>query len=177
MATSQQRSRVAVYPGTVDPITNGHVDLATRAAPLFDRLIVAIADSTSKGPSLGIAERISLARVALAGIPNIEVRGFSTLLADLVEDVGAGVILRGLRAVSDFEYEFQLASMNRHLIPNCETLFLTPAEQHSFLSSTLLREIARLGVDVSSFVHPEVAAALTARWARVTPGIVRQVTR
>ncbi|HEX5124695.1 MAG TPA: pantetheine-phosphate adenylyltransferase [Rhodanobacteraceae bacterium] len=160
MATSQQRSRVAVYPGTFDPITNGHVDLATRAAPLFDRLIVAIADSTSKGPSLGINERISLARVALAGIPNIEVRGFSTLLADLVEDVGAGVILRGLRAVSDFEYEFQLASMNRHLIPTAETLFLTPAEQYSFISSSLVREIARLGGDVSGFVHPVVQQAL-----------------
>jgi pantetheine-phosphate adenylyltransferase len=160
MATSQQRSRVAVYPGTFDPITNGHVDLATRAAPLFDRLIVAIADSTSKGPSLGIDERISLARVALAGIPNIEVRGFSTLLADLVEDVGAGVILRGLRAVSDFEYEFQLASMNRHLIPTAETLFLTPSEQYSFISSSLVREIARLGGDVSGFVHPVVQQAL-----------------
>ena len=160
MATSQQRSRVAVYPGTFDPITNGHVDLATRAAPLFDRLIVAIADSTSKGPSLGINERISLARVALAGIPNIEVRGFSTLLADLVEDVGAGVILRGLRAVSDFEYEFQLASMNRHLIPTAETLFLTPSEQYSFISSSLVREIARLGGDVSGFVHPVVQQAL-----------------
>ena len=160
MAISQQRSRVAVYPGTFDPITNGHVDLATRAAPLFDRFIVAIADSASKGPTLGLAERISLARIALAGIPNIEVRGFSTLLADLVEDVGAGVILRGLRAVSDFEYEFQLASMNRHLIPTAETLFLTPSEQYSFISSSLVREIARLGGDVSGFVHPVVQQAL-----------------
>jgi pantetheine-phosphate adenylyltransferase len=160
MATSQQRSRVAVYPGTFDPITNGHVDLATRAAPLFDRLIVAIADSATKGTSLGLPERISLARVALAGIPNVEVRGFSTLLADLVEEVGAGVILRGLRAVSDFEYEFQLASMNRHLIPTAETLFLTPSEQYSFISSSLVREIARLGGDVSGFVHPVVQQAL-----------------
>ena len=160
MATSQQRFRVAVYPGTFDPITNGHVDLATRAATLFDRLIVAIADSGSKGTSLGLSERISLARVALAGIPNIEVRGFSTLLADLVEEIGAGVILRGLRAVSDFEYEFQLASMNRHLIPSAETLFLTPAEQYSFISSSLVREIARLGGDVSGFVHPVVQQAL-----------------
>lgn len=166
MATSQQRSRVAVYPGTFDPITNGHVDLATRAAPLFDRLIVAIADSASKGPSLALAERISLARVALAGIPNIEVRGFSTLLADLVEEVGAGVILRGLRAVSDFEYEFQLASMNRHLIPEVETLFLTPAEEYGFISSSLVREISRLGGDVSAFVPPAVAQALQAEWQR-----------
>jgi pantetheine-phosphate adenylyltransferase len=168
MATSQQRSRVAVYPGTFDPITNGHVDLATRAAPLFDRLIVAIADSTSKGPSLGINERISLARVALAGIPNIEVRGFSTLLADLVEELGAGVILRGLRAVSDFEYEFQLASMNRHLIPTAETLFLTPSEQYSFISSSLVREIARLGGDVSGFVHPVVQQALRNTYRKPT---------
>jgi pantetheine-phosphate adenylyltransferase len=160
MATSQQRARVAVYPGTFDPITNGHVDLATRAAPLFDRLIVAIAESPTKGTSFGLAERISLARVALAGIANIEVRGFATLLADLVEEIGAGVILRGLRAVSDFEYEFQLASMNRHLIPTAETLFLTPAEQYSFISSSLVREIARLGGDVSGFVHPVVQQAL-----------------
>ena len=160
MATSRQRSRVAVYPGTFDPITNGHVDLAIRAAPLFDRLIVAIADSSSKSPALGLAERISLARGALAAIPNIEVRGFSTLLADLVEEIGAGVILRGLRAVSDFEYEFQLASMNRHLIPSAETLFLTPSEQYSFISSSLVREIARLGGDVSGFVHPVVQQAL-----------------
>ena len=168
MATSQQRSRVAVYPGTFDPITNGHVDLATRAAPLFDRLIVAIAESPTKGTNFGLTERISLARVALAGIPNIEVRGFSTLLADLVEELGAGVILRGLRAVSDFEYEFQLASMNRHLIPTAETLFLTPAEQYSFISSSLVREIARLGGDVSGFVHPVVQQALRRRWRNET---------
>jgi pantetheine-phosphate adenylyltransferase len=168
MATSQQRSRVAVYPGTFDPITNGHADLVTRAAPLFDRLIVAIADNTSKGPAFGLAERISLARVALAGVPNIEVRGFATLLADLVEEIGAGVILRGLRAVSDFEYEFQLASMNRHLIPTAETLFLTPAEQYSFISSSLVREIARLGGDVSGFVHPVVQQAFRNMYQRST---------
>jgi pantetheine-phosphate adenylyltransferase len=168
MAISQQRSRVAVYPGTFDPITNGHIDLVTRAAPLFDRLIVAIADSTTKGPSFDLDERISLAQVALAGIRNIEVRGFATLLADLVEDVGAGVILRGLRAVSDFEYEFQLASMNRHLIPSAETLFLTPAEQYSFISSSLVREIARLGGDVSGFVHPVVQQALRNHYRKPT---------
>jgi len=159
MANSE-RSRVAVYPGTFDPITNGHVDLAMRAAPLFDRLIVAIADSPTKGPSFSLNERISLARVALGGIANVEVRGFATLLAELVEEIGAGVILRGLRAVSDFEYEFQLASMNRHLIPTAETLFLTPSEQYSFISSSLVREIARLGGDVSGFVHPVVQQAL-----------------
>ena len=166
MANSQQRYRVAVYPGTFDPITNGHVDLAMRAAPLFDRLVVAIADSSSKSPSFSLSERISLARVALAGVPNIEVRGFATLLADLIEEIGAGVILRGLRAVSDFEYEFQLASMNRHLIPAAETLFLTPAEQYSFISSSLVREIARLGGDVSGFVHPAVQQALRTRYLK-----------
>ena len=160
MATTQARARIAVYPGTFDPITNGHIDLVSRASPLFDRLIVAVADSPGKGPAFGLDERVGLARTALAGIPNIEVRGFSGLLADFVEEVGAGVILRGLRAVSDFEYEFQLASMNRHLIPAAETLFLTPAEQYSFISSSLVREIARLGGDVSGFVHPAVLQAL-----------------
>jgi pantetheine-phosphate adenylyltransferase len=176
MAASHRRARVAVYPGTFDPITNGHIDLVNRAAPLFDRVIVAIADSSTKHPALTLAERIELAGTALGDMPNVEVRGFTTLLADFVEDVGAGVILRGLRAVSDFEYEFQLASMNRHLIPAAETLLLTPAEQYSFISSSLVREIARLGGDVSSFVHPEVAAALTARWERATP-VARQANR
>jgi pantetheine-phosphate adenylyltransferase len=165
MATTQQRARIAVYPGTFDPITNGHVDLATRASPLFDRVIVAIADSSTKGPALALDERIRLARTALAGVANVEVRGFSSLLADFVEETGAGVIVRGLRAVSDFEYEFQLASMNRHLIPAAETLFLTPAEQYSFISSSLVREIARLGGDVSGFVHPAVQQALRTRYS------------
>lgn len=160
MATTQQRARIAVYPGTFDPITNGHIDLASRASPLFDRVIVAIADSSTKEPTFTLDERIALARTALQDLPNIEVRGFSGLLADFVEETSAGVILRGLRAVSDFEYEFQLASMNRHLIPAAETLFLTPAEQYSFISSSLVREIARLGGDVSGFVHPAVQQAL-----------------
>ena len=158
------RSRIAVYPGTFDPITNGHADLVARAARLFDRIVVGIAESSGKGPALPLAERISLAREALAKIPNVEVRGFSTLLANFVRELGAGVILRGLRAVSDFEYEFQLASMNRHLIPEAETLFLTPAEQYSFISSSLVREIARLGGDVSGFVHPSVQRALRQRF-------------
>ena len=157
---SPKSARVAVYPGTFDPITNGHTDLVSRAAPLFDRVIVGIAESAGKGPSLTLDERISLARLALAGIDNVEVRGFASLLANFVQETGAGVILRGLRAVSDFEYEFQLASMNRHLIPSAETLFLTPAEQYSFISSSLVREIARLGGDVSGFVHPVVQQAL-----------------
>ena len=158
------RSRVAVYPGTFDPITNGPVDLVARAAPLFDRLIVGIAVSPGKGPALPLDERIALAKEAVASIKNVEVLGFSSLLADFVRAMGAGVILRGLRAVSDFEYEFQLASMNRHLIPEVETLFLTPAEKYSFISSSLVREIARLGGDVSGFVHPSVQRALRTRW-------------
>jgi pantetheine-phosphate adenylyltransferase len=162
--TNPARARVAVYPGTFDPITNGHADLVSRAAPLFDRVIVGIAESAGKGPSLSLDERISLARLALQDIPNVEVLGFSSLLAHFVRETGAGVILRGLRAVSDFEYEFQLASMNRHLIPDAETLFLTPAEQYSFISSSLVREIARLGGDVSGFVHPAVQQALRLRW-------------
>lgn len=166
MAISQQRARIAVYPGTFDPITNGHIDLVSRASPLFDRVIVAVADSSTKGPALALDERIALARTALTGVANVEVRGFSVLLAEFVEDIGAGVILRGLRAVSDFEYEFQLASMNRHLIPAAETLFLTPAEQYSFISSSLVREIARLGGDVSGFVHPAVQQALRMRYSK-----------
>ena len=161
---SQAKTRVAVYPGTFDPITNGHIDLVARAAPLFDRLVVGIAESPGKGPALPLAQRVELARIALDGHANVEVVGFHSLLAHFVHEVGAGILLRGLRAVSDFEYEFQMASMNRHLIPDVETLFLTPAEQHSFISSSLVREVARLGGDVSGFVHPAVAQALAARW-------------
>ena len=158
--------RLAVYPGTFDPMTNGHIDLVHRAAPIFDRLVVAIAENPGKGPVFTLEERISLAHEALDGIGNVEIMGFGTLLAEFVREIGAGVILRGLRAVSDFEYEFQLASMNRHLIPEAETLFLTPSEAHSFISSTLVREVARLGGDVSGFVHPAVSKALKARWQR-----------
>ncbi|MDZ3824243.1 MAG: pantetheine-phosphate adenylyltransferase [Pseudoxanthomonas sp.] len=157
--------RIAVYPGTFDPLTNGHIDLVQRAAPLFDRLVVSVAENPVKGPSFTLDERIDLARQALAGIAGVEVVGYRVLLADFVRELGAGVILRGLRAVSDFEYEFQLASMNRHLIPEAETLFLTPAEQWSFISSSLVREVARFGGDVSGFVHPVVWAALQRRFA------------
>jgi pantetheine-phosphate adenylyltransferase len=159
-------TRIAVYPGTFDPITNGHVDLVDRAAPLFERLVVGVAESPGKGPALALALRVELAREALSRHPNVEVRGFNGLLAHFVRDLGAGVLLRGLRAVSDFEYEFQLASMNRHLIPDVETLFLTPAEQYGFISSSLVREISRLGGDVSAFVPPAVARALQAEWQR-----------
>ena len=164
VADSIPRARVAVYPGTFDPITNGHTDLVARAAPLFDRVVVAIADSPGKGPGFSLDDRIVLARLALGGLRNVDVRGFDCLLANFVREIGAGVILRGLRAVSDFEYEFQLASMNRHLVPEAETLFLTPAEQYGFISSSLVREIARLDGDVSDFVHPAVQQALRQRW-------------
>ena len=158
--------RIAVYPGTFDPITNGHIDLVDRAAQLFDRLIIGVAESPAKRPALPLELRVELAREAVGHHPHVEVRGFDSLLAHFVSDVGAGVLMRGLRAVSDFEYEFQLASMNRHLIPEVETLFLTPAEQYSFISSSLVREISRLGGDVSGFVPPAVAAALQAEWQR-----------
>lgn len=157
---SVARNRIAVYPGTFDPITNGHVDLVDRAAPLFERLIVGVAESPAKRPALPLQQRVELARDALSGHANVEVHGFDSLLAHFVSRVGAGVLLRGLRAVSDFEYEFQLASMNRHLIPDVETLFLTPAEQYGFISSTLVREISRLGGDVAGFVPAAVARAL-----------------
>ena len=157
-------ARIAVYPGTFDPITNGHLDLVNRAAPLFEKLVVGVAASPSKGPALPLELRVALAKEALAHHANVEVRGFGSLLAHFVREIGAGVLLRGLRAVSDFEYEFQMASMNRHLIPEVETLFLTPAEQYGFISSSLVREISRLGGDVSGFVPAAVAAALEAQW-------------
>jgi pantetheine-phosphate adenylyltransferase len=163
---SAARNRIAVYPGTFDPITNGHVDLVDRAAPLFERLVVGVAESPAKRPALPLQLRVDLAREALSRHANVEVRGFDSLLAHFVQEVGGGVLLRGLRAVSDFEYEFQLASMNRHLIPDVETLFLTPAEQYGFISSSLVREISRLGGDVSGFVPPSVASALQAEWRR-----------
>lgn len=161
-------ARIAVYPGTFDPITNGHVDLVQRAAPLFERLVLGVAASPGKRPALPLEQRVELARESLAKYPNVEVRGFNSLLASFVHEVGAGVLLRGLRAVSDFEYEFQLASMNRHLIPDVETLFLTPAEQYGFISSSLVREVSRLGGDVSDFVPPSVARALQAEWQRTS---------
>jgi pantetheine-phosphate adenylyltransferase len=156
--------RIAVYPGTFDPLTNGHIDLVQRAVPLFDKVVVSIAENPVKGPSFSLEERIDLARQALSGIDRVEVMGYRVLLADFVREVGAGVILRGLRAVSDFEYEFQLASMNRHLVPEAETLFLTPSEQWAFISSTLVREVSRFGGDVSEFVHPIINSALKERF-------------
>ncbi|HHA18381.1 MAG TPA: pantetheine-phosphate adenylyltransferase [Methylophaga sp.] len=150
----------AIYPGTFDPITNGHIDLVVRASKLFDRVIVAIAINPSKEPAFTLEERVALAKQTLAGIDNVEVCGFQGLLIDVAQQKGANVILRGLRAVSDFEYEFQLAGMNRKMQPNVETMFLTPAEQYTYISSSLVREIAILGGDVSEFVAPCVKDAL-----------------
>ncbi len=158
----------AVYPGTFDPLTNGHSDLVERAAKLFDRLIVGVAGypSPSKHPAFDLDERVALARHVLKPYANVEVIAFESLLVEFVEAQGAGVILRGLRAVSDFEYEFQLASMNRQLAPRVETVFLTPAEQYAYISSSLVREVAALRGDVSRFVHPAVQEALIKRYAK-----------
>lgn len=152
-----------VYPGTFDPITNGHTDLVRRAARLFDRVIVAVAKNPTKRPHFSVEERVSMARQALPDLRSVEVVGFDGLLADFARQQQAQVILRGLRAVSDFEYEFQLAGMNRRLAPELETMFLTPAEEFAFVSSSLVREIAALGGDVSHFVDKVVEQALKAR--------------
>jgi len=144
----------AVYPGTFDPITNGHEDLIQRAAKLFDEVVVGVAHSQAKRPFFSLDERVELARKVLDRYPNVKVLGFAGLLSEFVKEQRSGVILRGLRAVSDFEYEFQLAGMNRRLAPGVETLFLTPSDTYLFLSATIVREIAVLGGDVSAFVHP-----------------------
>jgi pantetheine-phosphate adenylyltransferase len=156
--------RKALYPGTFDPITHGHVDLVTRAARVFDKVYIAIAESAHKTPLFPLDERIELARKAVSGVGNVEVIGFGNLLVEFVQQMGAGVIVRGLRAVSDFEYEFQLASMNRHLAQEVETLFMTPDERYSFISSSLVKEIARLNGTVAEFVCPEVQQALRRRF-------------
>ena len=153
-----------IYPGTFDPMTNGHLDLVQRAAQLFATVIVAVAKNPSKAPVFSIDERINLARTVLKDLTNVQVHGFDGLLMDCAKEYNSRVILRGLRAVSDFEYEFQLASMNRKMMPDLETLFLTPAEQHSFISANLVREIASLGGNVAQFVPPVVADALQARF-------------
>lgn len=153
-----------VYPGTFDPITNGHIDLVQRAANLFDHVVVAVASNQKKSPLFTLDERVDLARQALSHVKNIEVLGFNALLKDLVEQQEAYGVVRGLRAVSDFEYEFQLANMNRALAPSMESLFLTPAEHLSYISSTLVREIASLGGDVSKFVPDFVEKALIQKY-------------
>mgnify|MGYP000225663175 FL=1 len=154
--------RVAIYPGTFDPITRGHEDLVRRAASLFDKLILAIAESPSKKPRFPLRDRVEMATEILSDVPNVEIVGFNTLLMDFVHEQGAKVIVRGLRAVSDFEYEFQMAGMNRSLYPEVETVFLTPGEQYMFISATMVREIARLGGDVGKFVQPCVEKRLRA---------------
>lgn len=153
----------AIYPGTFDPITNGHTDLIHRASRLYDKVIVAVAAVSGKNPVFSLQERVALAQSVLEDYANVEVCGFNVLLVSFMRERGASVILRGLRAVSDFEYEFQLASMNRNLSPEIETVFLTPAEQFTYISSSLIREIAGLGGDVSPFVHENVVAALKER--------------
>ena len=151
--------RHAMYPGTFDPITNGHQDLVRRAAGMFDRVIVAIAANPNKAPLFSLDQRVDLARRVLADLPNVEVMGYSGLTVEFARKHGLSVVVRGLRAVSDFEFEFQLANMSRHLAREIETVFLTPQEQFTFISSTLVREIASLGGSVAEFVHPMVEAA------------------
>lgn len=155
-----------IYPGTFDPITVGHQDLVERAARMFDEVVLAIAASTKKNPTFSLDERVDLANQVLSHLDNVTVVGFDTLLAHFCQEQKANVLLRGLRAVSDFEYEFQLANMNRHLAPEIETLFLTPAEQYSFISSSLVREIASLGGDVTNFVHPCVIEAFEKKFGK-----------
>lgn len=156
----------AVYPGTFDPITLGHSDIVSRAAPLFERLIIGVAGSTSKNTVFTVDERVALAAGIVADFDNVEVKRFDGLMVDFARKNGASVVLRGLRAVTDFEYEFQLAGMNRKLMPEADTVFLPTSEQHTYISSSLVREIAALGGDISPFVHPSVHDALLAQLAR-----------
>lgn len=158
---------LAVYPGTFDPITHGHTDLVTRAARVFEHVIVAIAESPHKAPFFSLKKRIELAESQIGHLENISIVGFRNLLVEFVQEKGAGVIVRGLRAVSDFEYEFQLASMNRNLASRVETMFLTPDEKYGFISSTLVREVARLNGNVSKFVGPEIELALKEQFGLV----------
>jgi pantetheine-phosphate adenylyltransferase len=157
---------VAIYPGTFDPITYGHVDLVDRARRIFDRVVVAVAENRNKAPLFTVRERVTLAGQVLSGFSNVEILGFDTLLVACARSCGATVILRGLRAVSDFEFEFQLAGMNRHLGPELETMFLTPSDKYAFISSSIIREIAKLGGDVSSFVPDPIRLALTEKFAQ-----------
>ncbi|MGD9521225.1 pantetheine-phosphate adenylyltransferase [Tepidiphilus succinatimandens] len=159
---------VVVYPGTFDPFTRGHEDLVRRASRIFDEIIVAVARSRNKNPLFGLEERVEIAREVLSPFPNVEVVGFDGLLIDFMRQRSARILLRGLRAVSDFEYEFQMAGMNRKLFPDIETVFLTPADEYMFISATMVREIARLGGDVRGFVHPVVAERLAHRNAAQT---------
>ena len=156
----------AMYPGTFDPITNGHHDLIRRSADIFDRVIVAVAANPGKTPLFTLDERVQLAKEVIGDIANVEVTGYTGLTVEFARQHGLRVVVRGLRVVSDFEFEFQLATMNRHLSDKVDSVFLTPTEQFTFISSTLVREIAGLGGDISQFVHPRVEQALKDAWAR-----------
>ena len=158
---------IAVYPGTFDPFTRGHEDLVRRASSIFTKLIVGVADSKNKRPIFTLDERIEIAKEVLSHYPNVEIAGFSGLLKDFAREHSARVIVRGLRAVSDFEYEFQMAGMNRYLLPDVETLFLTPSDQYQFISGTFVREIALMGGDVSKFVFPSVEKWLQKKNAKI----------
>ncbi len=155
--------KIAVYPGTFNPITNGHTDLVERAARLFDKIIVAVGTNRQKSETMPVEQRVSLAQQVLGHLDNVEVKSFDSLLTEYVKSCGANIILRGLRTVADFEYEFQLVGMNRVLDPEIETVFLAPEENLSYISSTLVREIASYGGDISKFVHPAVAEAMAKR--------------
>ena len=159
-------TRIAIYPGTFDPLTRGHEDLIRRGAKMFDTVVVGVADSRNKKPFFTLEERIEMASEVLSHYPNVKVLGFSGLLKDFVRENQGNVILRGLRAVSDFEYEFQMAGMNRYLLPDVETMFMTPSDQYQFISGTIVREIAHLGGDISKFVFPSVEAAVKHKFAQ-----------
>jgi pantetheine-phosphate adenylyltransferase len=161
--------RIAVYPGTFDPITNGHEDLVRRAAAIFDRVVVGIASNPYKAPLFSLDERVDLARRVVSDLPNVTVIGYAGLTVDFAREQGSQIVIRGLRAVSDFEFEFQLANMSRHLAADVDYVFLTPKEQFTFISSTMVREIAMLGGDISHFVDPIVVEALTRRRAEMRP--------
>ena len=158
-------TRIAIYPGTFDPLTRGHEDLIRRGAKMFDTVVVGVADSRNKKPFFTLEERVSIAKEVLSHDSNVHVIGFSGLLKDFIRENNGSVILRGLRAVSDFEYEFQMAGMNRYLMPDIETMFMTPSDQYQFISGTIVREIAALGGDISKFVVPSVEAAVKAKHA------------
>ncbi|TDR31254.1 pantetheine-phosphate adenylyltransferase [Hydromonas duriensis] len=160
-------SKIAVYPGTFDPLTRGHEDLIRRGAKMFDTVVVGVADSKNKKPFFNLEERVALAKEVLNHNANIQVVGFSGLLKDFVREHNGNVILRGLRAMSDFEYEFQMAGMNRYLMPDIETIFMTPSDQYQFISGTMVREIAALGGEISKFVFPSVEAAVKAKYAQL----------
>lgn len=166
--------RIAVYPGTFDPLTRGHEDLVRRGAKIFDKLVVGVADSPNKKPFFSMDERVQIAREVLSHYPNVEVKGFKGLLKDFVRSNNANVIIRGLRAVSDFEYEFQMAGMNRYLLPDVETMFLTPSDQYQFISGTIVREIASLGGDVSKFVFPSVEHWLNQKLGLTPPQVINK---